>query len=749
MKKFIDYIVIGVVSVSCIGIGAAIIKDSYDKYQVYYQENFPEIDPTDKAKLLSIRAEFAPGIHYYDNNKAKPIKEHFIVTGTWIPNKEGEPTFEYVLKPEKRPYTVTTSDTFSRTGGEITISYQGFSTTLNAELIPVKLERLDIVQAPYLVKYAVGDFFDKTGTIANAVFNDGEIKQLTDKELFVPDAVPLKTTDKIAYVAYEEEGIKKSAQINISVHKTLENGEIVSIDPLVSGGTIINGDSIKNANLTVVANYANGNKKLLTTYDYVITNGEKTANIGIDLHANVTYKTNEKIKGKVPLLIQQKIEGEKGYVVGGTYKNEPEYIISKDGTATKLPNIIFCGDFGKTVLNGKDAYVIYSLNAYADTTVDFTMKVSNSNLVQIDNQFWMRPLQINTIADLYVNEVKVDIPDSVILSGCGPHKEYEPLYNVYSTITFKDLKLKPGYNDVKIKFKKSTQNEVNYFEESPSTMNIDYVTFETKGATIPEDVHITNLHFASTFGVRFGDNFDTMFVPIYGEYGVNNQRIILTDKFATITKPTGYATIGSHTFTCELLNGKGSISKTYVIGDVVMQAENAKISGNDHVVPTTEHEYVLDEISGKYNKGAIITAIKGMDHSATNYSNALHDTSLEFTTKGAPGGNRLIVKCSNTNFFRADNGLGYTKAVNLQDVIDIYVNGNKHTFSVAMPTISDAGHDDWCWMGMFELDCGVIELNAGVDNKIKIVAKTGGSVPKNIWNEYAIPRFDYIKLTVQ
>ena len=93
MKRFIDFIVVGVVAITCSALGGTIIYDSYQKYQEYYKENFPEIDPTDNAKLLSIRAEYAPGVHYYNNNKAKPIREDFIVTGLWKPNKEGQEQF--------------------------------------------------------------------------------------------------------------------------------------------------------------------------------------------------------------------------------------------------------------------------------------------------------------------------------------------------------------------------------------------------------------------------------------------------------------------------------------------------------------------------------------------------------------------------------------------------------------------------------------------------------------------------------
>ena len=60
---------------------------------------------------------------------------------------------------------------------------------------------------------------------------------------------------------------------------------------------------------------------------------------------------------------------------------------------------------------------------------------------------------------------------------------------------------------------------------------------------------------------------------------------------------------------------------------------------------------------------------------------------------------RLIVKASNTNFFKGANNKGYTKEIDMNQVIDIYLNGTKINYSATMPSITDADHDDWCWMG--------------------------------------------------
>jgi hypothetical protein len=352
--------------------------------------------------------------------------------------------------------------------------------------------------------------------------------------------------------------------------------------------------------------------------------------------------------------------------------------------------------------------------------------------------------------DLYVNDELVSIGDNVILAGCGPHTDDAPLYNVYSTFTFKDIPFKLGTNNVRFEFKPSTIGELTYYGETPSTLNIDYVDTVSNGLDIDEKTKFKEVYIDPNYRVRFGDNFDSIDIPIFGVYGNENRKIIITDKFANITKPSGYATIGAHTIGVEMSNDpKLSFTKTFIVDDVILQAESATKKGTEEVVNTTEPEYILDKISNRYYKGGNVTVVKGMDYSATNHGIVFGiggETSLTFNFAAAPGSHRLFIKASNTYFFRAANNKGYTKAINMNQVIDIYINGEKINYSAPMKTVTDAEHDDWCWMGFELLDIGLIEFVGG-KNTIKLQAKTGGSVPKNMHTEYAIPRFDFIKIT--
>ena len=350
------------------------------------------------------------------------------------------------------------------------------------------------------------------------------------------------------------------------------------------------------------------------------------------------------------------------------------------------------------------------------------------------DDYWMKPLQINTIADLLVNDEIVAIPNNVILAGSGPHASYAPLYNVYSEFTFENVPLNAGLNNITLQFKKSTIGEKNHWNETPSTMNIDYIDLITEGHSIDKSAKVKQIGFQDDFVINYGDNFDTMIIPIYATYN-NGENAILESDEVTIIKPNGYATIGTHNVVA-ILKSDASITatKSFTIGDIILQAENAVKSGSTKVVDSTESEY------SPVDQSSINTAtvVKGMDNSATNYSG---ETSLSFTFNAAQGLHGLVVRCDNAYYFENPYR---TLDVNLEKCVDIEVNGVSVSFTTPIPSIASTTNADVCWMTLYELNIGNITLLNG-SNTIKIIAKK--DAPKNKWSECSIPRFDYIKLT--
>ncbi len=733
-KRLIDILVLSAILLTGLGISGGTVLSSYLNYQEYYKENYPEIDPTDYAKLIDYKASLKEGVSYYANHRAKPVASDFVLLGTFQPNNEEEPLFEAVINPEKRPIAISSPSTFSVKGGEVNITCDSITKTMNFALEKVRLDSLKVTARPYKIKYAVGEKFDPSGMEVYAVYNDGSSKRLTKQDYAVKESSGLTKQNTSITITYEEGGNYAHIEETIEVVDTLNDGSIVSLMPLKSTYEIEDGQKVKNVEAEILGVYESGNRKLLAQSDLLLMVPSETARLGKAYSLTYAIRNNHRIKVDIPVTVKRHFEGEDCIISGGETNTEPEYRYV-DGALVKDEEVTFAGGFAKAVEKGKDGSIKFTFVSYGEAFGRLNLRCANSYLEQIDEQYYMAPLQINTIAELLVNNKAINIPDSVMLSGCGPSAEYEPLYNVYSDFSFLDLPLVPGDNTIAIRFKKSSEGALTYWNESPSTMNIDSLELSSVGDPIEEGDEVTSLSFQNNFALHYGDDLDTIPLPIIAEYA-SGKHILVTEEEVSIDRPTGKVGLGELKISAALRSNPDiSVSKTFHIGDVILQAESAKKSGSSKVTSATEAEYSYEDQS----ETNVATVIKGMDNSATNYSG---ETSLSFSFAGVAGKTGLIVRCDNAYFFDSPYR---TEAINLEQCVDIQVNGVPLSFGVALPSIASATNPDVCWMTLFELRLPDINLRDG-ENVIKIIAKK--DAPRNKWNECSIPRFDYIKLTL-
>lgn len=740
MKKFIDYLVLGVVGLTTLGVAGGIIWNSYADYQVYYKENYPEIDPADYAVMYDMRAEIKDGVTYYANNKAKPIRSDFIVTGTYRPKKEGMEDFEQVLDPIKRPYIISTPNDFAVNGGDITISYSGLSYTIpHIVLTPLRAVSVEIANAPYKTVYQEGSYFSKTGMVVNVKYNDGSTKVLNSNEYTVANTA-LNLGDSKVVVNVNIAGNNFSIDQPISVVKELNNGELRSLTPVGGYGYVNDRTTLSTAEFTILGTYASGNKVVVNRENLTVANGSTIATFGNQYTLDVVYTNNSNLKTTVPVKMRHHLEGENATeLVGGTVKTEKEYTFD-NGSFTEVGNVTHAGGFAANA--STNAYVTYKITSQTDCTSDITIKCANSFLYKdSSNRFWMKPLQVSTIADLFVNDEQVPIQDDVIIAGCGPTGTYQNLYNVYTTITFKDVPISMGFNNIKLKFKPSTLNEVTNWNESPSTMNIDYINIDAVGSPNKNATSITRIYFDPNITFKYGEDLSRAGMPIYAEHE-DGSITTLSDDEVNFTRPTGIAMIKEYTLTATLKADTSLMdTKIVKVSPIRLEAESATKSGNDRVVNYKEGEYEFNTSTSSYHVVRQTTVVKGMDYSTTNYSK---ETSLTFTFTGYEGLQRLIIRCDNANFRQSgDKGPYSAAACNLNQCVDIYVNGTKMSFSNSLPAINNVSNPDICWMTLYTLNIGTISVKNGT-NTIKIVGNK--NAPKNYWNECSIPRFDYIEI---
>ena len=516
-RRIIEIIALLLGIVLTIGVVIAIPLKSYNEYKDYLAEverqNEANKQQAIKPVLESITAELKEGIVYFANDLAEVRPEHFIVTANYI--KEGEEPWSEIV--EEDDFTINSPSDFYAKGGTITIKYKGVATELQIALEPVVLEEIKISVNPYTIKYQAGSTFDGAGMTVTAFYNDGSSKILADDQYVVDEKV-LAIGDTTVAVSFTDGEITKTADVAIGVSETLDNGAVESII-IVDDAIVYAGQPISTAAMEVNAVYENGNRRPLASDEYTIDADFGAVEFGKMYHLTVSYNADPTKTAKTDIKVRQTVQGEDGIIVGGSKKTEEEYAII-DGVITKLDNsVTFAGNFAGSVLKGDDANLTLVINSAAETVGDITVRCGNSYLVYFNGTnkndgYIMKPLQINTILDLTINGREVKVPSTVILRGCGPYAEYPPLYGIYYEFTFEGVQLDAGVNNVKFDFKKSTIGANTCWNESPSTLNIDYVHFDTYGSEIPDEYTIAGIEIQSNFAPSYGQRFDQVNVPV-------------------------------------------------------------------------------------------------------------------------------------------------------------------------------------------------------------------------------------------
>ena len=486
--------------------------NSYNEYKAYREKLIELSKPEPKPILESISVQLKEGVQYFKNDLAQPKVDDFVVMANYT--LDGVPYSEEV---EKGKFSISTEPDFYSVGGDVKVTFKGKIQTLSIDLIPVKIESLSIIQNPYTVKYQTGSTFDANGLILSAVYNDGSTKVIpADK--YVIDNTALVTGDSSVSVSYTENDQTNVVEVPVGVVDVLDNGAVTKL--IVTSDAIVEaGSNLSNTQMEINAVYESGNRLPLDKSKYVVSGNDTVAKFGKAYTVSVSYISNPEVSVSANVIVRATMQGEKGTIVGGGIKTESEYAIV-DGVIKGLGNkVSYAGDFSKAVRNGGEGSLTFTLTSQTSVISNITMRAGNSyccyaNGVDSKAGFIMKPLQINTILDLIVNDQVVEIPDSVVLKGSGPHGDYGALYNIYYDFTFENIALEPGENKIKIKFKNSTNNAANLWGESPSTMNVDYIKVDTAGNEIPDDFVIEKIEIASC-NVEINQRFDRIKPTVY------------------------------------------------------------------------------------------------------------------------------------------------------------------------------------------------------------------------------------------
>jgi hypothetical protein len=586
--KIIEVILLVAGILATVAVVVAIPLKSYNEYADYLAWIAEINKPEPKPVLESISVELKEGVKYFKNDLAEPKASDFVVTANYT--LEGAPYSEVI---EEGKYSVSTKNDFYSKGGEITVTYKNQTTVFEIELIPVKLESISIVQNPHRVRYQTGSTFDAEGMVLSATYNDGSTK-LIPADKYVVDTKALTPADTSVAISYTEGGETKNVAVSVTVSDVLDDGAVISL--VLTGDAIVQaGEKLSTTAMAISAIYESGNRKQLGAEEYTVSGGDTVAKFGKAYHVSVSYNENPAITLSAPVIVRSTLQGEKGVVVGGKTNTETEYAVV-DGVIQNLGiSVSFAGNFTKPIQNGQEGSLAFNLNSESAVIGNITMRCGNSYCCYANGKdaadgYIMQPLQINTILDLTVNGKEVAIPDSVVLKGSGPHKDYAPLFGIYYEFTFEGIALEAGANVIKFTFKNSTTNAANLWGESPSTLNIDYVNFDTVGSEIPENYTIESIEISPNFEMKH-NQITTNMKPAVVATLTNGTKILTPAELLDIKITGGKAgesrvVYGKYTITATLKSNPAiTTSKDYeVCGTRVLKAGLELIDGRVYYV---------------------------------------------------------------------------------------------------------------------------------------------------------------------
>lgn len=511
--KIIEIILLVAGILLTVAIVIAIPLKSYHDYEDYLAKLLEASKPEPKSVLESISVELKEGVKYFKNDLADPKPTDFIVTAHY--KIDGEAYSEVV---EDGKFSVSVPNDFYSVGGEISVTYKKMTVTFRVELVPVTLESLTVVKNPYKVRYQTGTSFDAEGMVLCAVYNDGSTKTIP-AEKYVVDTKELTPADESVTVSYTEGETTKTVAVPISVSDVLHDGAVVAM-LLGSDAIVQSGSKLSDTDMEISVIYESGNRRRLTQEEYTVSGGNTVAQLGRAYNITVTYNEDSAISLATGVIVRTTVQGEDGVIVGGKRNQEAEYAVVDGTIVSQGKNTGFAGDFSKSVFNGSEGSVTFQLTSESEVVGNFTMRCANSyccyaNGVDAAAGYVMKPLQINTIMDLIVNGQEVAIPDSLVLKGSGPHGSFAPLYNIYYDVVFENIALEPGENTIKVKFKYSTNGAANVWGQSPSTLNIDCISFDAVGNEIPDDFVIERIEISSNYQVKVNQRFDLIKPSVY------------------------------------------------------------------------------------------------------------------------------------------------------------------------------------------------------------------------------------------
>lgn len=467
-KKTIERIaVLSVAGAIMLSMGG-IVLSSYTKYKTSYDSIMSKNISEDNLNFRSVEVNLKDGVEYFDNGLASPTKKDFIVKALYGGTYAAP--LEIVLEDDE--YELVIDKSFSITGGKIVAKYNGKeSTPLNIKLTKVIPTSLTIKEKPYTVTYAVNDIFSKEGMIVEAIYNDGNSKEISSYT--VSNVNPLTKKDKEIIVSYQEGETTVTTKLPITVLDTVDNGDFVTLDV---GENYVEAGTKLTTLERVLGTYNNGNKKYIPSTDYIVES-DMVATLGLEYKARVSLISNPNYSAEIKAHVVSKVNASSFECVnvGTTLKDIATYEIDDNG------NFVSTGTI--KVNNGgfKTKYTEYK------PTVRKSLKTKYISNKHTDGDLWIRcgnynwdgsamlPANFEYMFDLYVNGRHVEFGNYAVIPGfsvdeadaksLGFDKAQDLAFQTFFDVKLANVNLLNGINDIEMVLNLDDNCQLNTWSE--------------------------------------------------------------------------------------------------------------------------------------------------------------------------------------------------------------------------------------------------------------------------------------------
>lgn len=298
--------------------------------------------------------------------------------------------------------------------------------------------------------YLDGQTFDPAGMIVTAAYNDGSSVAVTDYS--IDTTTPLVSSESVVSVAVTFG--EKSANVEVQVGTV----QSISIKTEPISVLYVTGEKFDSFGMVVVANLSCGAEYVLSYgdggYSYTPTD-ELTKDVTKVTVSYGSFNAEQAITVKDGI----SVEAEDATVVSSSVKFLTD---SPTASGGKYLGELRIGD-----------ELIGKFNASAAGTATVVFRAA-SGYILAKNDSWqptkMGDVQLNKVADITINGVKITIADDIVLEGGTSETGNAALWFNWTSVRFSDVPVKEGLNLLSFKFK---NNDLTTCYGNPTTGNID------------------------------------------------------------------------------------------------------------------------------------------------------------------------------------------------------------------------------------------------------------------------------------